>query len=122
MPAIRPSSDVVPSNWPASAPTPSPRSPLTSASARAALHNWLARADIYEGHKEGLSTSERGELVKLRRERRVLRIEKEMLGKAGCSSSPRTAIGQLSFELIEAEKANYPVTVLCRVPGAGGGN
>lgn len=31
------------------------------------LRNCLARADIDEGHKEGLTTTERGELVKLRR-------------------------------------------------------
>ncbi len=47
------------------------------------LRNWLARGeDIDEGHKEGLTTTERDELVKLRRENRVLRVEKEILGKA----------------------------------------
>jgi transposase len=46
------------------------------------LPNWLARADIDEGHKEGLTTTEREELVKLRRENPVLRMEKEILGKA----------------------------------------
>ena len=46
------------------------------------LRNWLARADIDEGHKDGLTTTEREELVKLRRENRVLRMEKEILGKA----------------------------------------
>jgi len=46
------------------------------------LRNWLARADIDDGHKEGLTTTEREELVKLRRENRVLRMEKEILGKA----------------------------------------
>ena len=46
------------------------------------LRNWLARADIDEGHRDGLTTTEREELVKLRRENRVLRMEKEILGKA----------------------------------------
>ena len=50
------------------------------------LRNWLARADIDEGHKEGLTTAERDELVKLRRENRVLRMEKEILGKAALNS------------------------------------
>lgn len=46
------------------------------------LRNWLAQADIDQGDKEGLTTTEREELVKLRRENRVLRMEKEILGKA----------------------------------------
>ena len=46
------------------------------------LRNWLARADIDEGHKQGLTAAEREELVKLRRENRVLRMEKKILGKA----------------------------------------
>jgi transposase len=46
------------------------------------LRNWLARADVDEGRKDGVTTSEREELVRLRRENRVLRMEKEILGKA----------------------------------------
>jgi transposase len=46
------------------------------------LRNWMAHADIENGTREGLTKAERDELVRLRRENRVLRMEKEILGKA----------------------------------------
>lgn len=46
------------------------------------LRNWLAQADIDEGRREGLSTNERKELVELRREVRVLRMERDLLSRA----------------------------------------
>jgi len=41
------------------------------------LRNWLSRADIDEGRREGLSSNERDELVELRRELRVAKMENE---------------------------------------------
>lgn len=46
------------------------------------LRNWLDQADVDEGRKEGLSTNERKELVELRRENRVLRMERDLLSRA----------------------------------------
>jgi transposase-like protein len=46
------------------------------------LRRWLGQDDVDGGRKEGLSTSERDELSRLRRENRVLRQEREVLKKA----------------------------------------
>jgi transposase-like protein len=46
------------------------------------LRRWMDQADIDEGHKEGLSSDERAELVQLRRDKRVLEMEIEILKRA----------------------------------------
>jgi transposase len=46
------------------------------------LRNWVGRADVDEGRKEGLTTDERAELVRLRRELRVKEMEIEILKRA----------------------------------------
>jgi transposase len=46
------------------------------------LRGWLKRADIDHGNREGLTTEERAELVRLRREKRTLEMEVEILKRA----------------------------------------
>lgn len=46
------------------------------------LRNWVQQADIDEGRREGLTTAERDELTKLRRENRVLKMERDILSRA----------------------------------------
>jgi transposase len=50
--------------------------------AESCLRKWMAQADIDDGHKQGLTTSEKEELSQLRRENRVLRMERDILKKA----------------------------------------
>ena len=46
------------------------------------LRNWMAQADVEDGRRPGLTSDERAELVKLRREKRVLEMEIEILKRA----------------------------------------
>lgn len=51
-----------------------------------AIRNWVALADRQEGRREekggGLTTSERDELARLRRENKQLRLERDILSRA----------------------------------------
>jgi len=48
----------------------------------ATLHNWLKQQHIDTGKRHGLTTDEREELRRLRKENKVLKEEREVLRKA----------------------------------------
>ncbi len=53
----------------------------------ATLYNWMRQAEIDEGQRDGLTTEERAELVRLRRANRVLAMENEILKRAVVDST-----------------------------------
>ena len=48
----------------------------------ASVRRWMAQADIDEGIKDGLTTAEQNEIVQLRRDKRRLEMENEILRRA----------------------------------------
>ena len=82
-----------------------------------AISRWVRQADRDEGRGDGgLTTAEREELVRLRRENKRLQMEREILAKAAAWFAPgdRTEFEAL-FEFVKANQDTYPVGVLCRL-------
>ena len=46
------------------------------------LRNWIAAEEVETGERPGLTKNEREELVRLRRENRALRMERDLLSRA----------------------------------------
>ena len=46
------------------------------------VRNWIRQADVDEGRRDGMTTTEREEITRLRKENRVLRDERDILKRA----------------------------------------
>jgi transposase-like protein len=82
-----------------------------------AIRNWVAQADRDEGRREdGLTTVEREELSRLRRENRQLKLERDILSKAAAWFARETdVIPTEGFQFVSENRARYPIAVMCRV-------
>ena len=83
---------------------------------------WVATADKQEGRREevvaGLAASERDELVRLRRENKQLRVERDISLKSRglvCTRDRRGAVGL--FRFMSANQASFPIATMARVLG-----
>ena len=81
------------------------------------LHRWLNQADIDDGVKPGLSSSESAELRELKKRNRTLEQENEILRRAGGVLRPGDA-PKMRYPLVRDLAAEgIPVAVTCRVLG-----
>jgi transposase len=69
------------------------------------LRRWIRQHEIDEGEREGLTTSEREELSRLRRENKTLRQEREFLKKARRALATSSSRGRMGLgEFLQAHR------------------
>ena len=82
------------------------------------LSNWVKEEKREAGKRPDGLSDEREELARLRGENAKLRMEREILREGGgfFREGGRRAVGEI-YSFIAAEKANYPVALMCGVFG-----
>ena len=91
-----------------------------------AIRNWVAEADRRDGRRDpkpaavdvALTSTERDELARLRRENKQLRLEREILSRAAAWFARETGVVPPGlFAFMSANQAAFPVAVMARVLG-----
>ncbi|MEV4078056.1 IS3 family transposase [Nonomuraea fuscirosea] len=82
------------------------------------IRTWVRQADLDDGRRQdGLTSAEKDELARLRRENKILREEKEILRKGCGFLRAGDGSAEMKFRLIHAEKDHHEVSLLARVLG-----
>ncbi|XXF79238.1 IS3 family transposase [Myxococcaceae bacterium GXIMD 01537] len=83
------------------------------------VRNWVRQSELDEGvRQDGLTTDEKQELARLRREVKVLREERDILFKSrGLVRSGRRRDAQEAFRFVSENQAEHAVATMCRVLG-----
>lgn len=83
------------------------------------IRNWVAQADRDAGRRsDGLTSAERDELRKLRRENKRLRVERDILPESrGLVRARDRRRASEVFGFMTANQAQFPVQVMCEVLG-----
>ena len=74
----------------------------------------MSVAEVEEGHREGLTSAEREELVRLRRELRVARMEVETLKRASAYFARENVLPKDCPLVAKLAASGHDVTVACR--------
>ena len=79
------------------------------------IRNWVNQADVDEGRREGLATSQLEELRRLRRENRILREEGKRSWQRQRPGSPsRSRVHpEAAFGFVKANQVGYSVRRMC---------
>ena len=83
------------------------------------IRNWVKQADLDEGRRrDGLTTEARLKLLRLKREVKRLRMERDILKKAAAWFARESELDpQRGYAFMKAYRATFPLAAMCRVLG-----